>query len=206
MDIVQLSSFTASVVSVVLAIVAIVMTFRFYGLSSAAERRAAESAAAIHTSVKVLNSLFDKMVSETFSMLRSLQEKVFIDPRSREPATGEAVAVEPTGDTTSPTSTTAMPRGSEEPKSLLQKKISMHILCTKILAAVRIASPTVHQLHLFLATDAPRLHANDVINALFALRHEGKVHWDGAPGALSTGEVIYLADDEDPDATSSDTQ
>jgi hypothetical protein len=66
----ELLSFTASVASIILAILAIWLSIVFYRLSNEASKSTTEAAKGIAASVERLEKLFDKLYSDTFSMMR----------------------------------------------------------------------------------------------------------------------------------------
>ena len=66
----EVSSLVASVVSVVLAIVAIWLSFQFFRMSSSISENTKEAAKGIGSSVEKLEKLFEKLYADTFSMMR----------------------------------------------------------------------------------------------------------------------------------------
>jgi len=66
----ELLSFIASIASLILAIVAIWLSIVFYRLSSKASETTTEASKGIAASVERLEKLFDKLYSDTFSMMR----------------------------------------------------------------------------------------------------------------------------------------
>jgi hypothetical protein len=69
-SIVDLLSLIASIASLILAIVAICLSVVFYRLSNEASKSTTEAAKGISASVERLEKLFDKLYSDTFSMMR----------------------------------------------------------------------------------------------------------------------------------------
>ncbi len=70
MTTVELISFIASVASLILAVGAIWLSVVFYKMSVAASNATTEAAKGIGASVERLEKLFDKLYSDTFSMMR----------------------------------------------------------------------------------------------------------------------------------------
>src|SRR5271157_3653026 len=66
----ELLAFVASIASLLLAVVAIWLSIVFYRLSSEASKSTTEAAKGIAASVERLEKLFDKLYSDTFSMMR----------------------------------------------------------------------------------------------------------------------------------------
>lgn len=66
----EVISFTAAISSVILAIVAIWLSIVFYKMSSGSQAATTEAAKGIAASVERLEKLFDKLYSDTFSMMR----------------------------------------------------------------------------------------------------------------------------------------
>ena len=69
-SIIDLLSFIASIASLILAVVAIWLSIVFYRLSTAASEATTEASKGIQASVERLEKLFDKLYSDTFSMMR----------------------------------------------------------------------------------------------------------------------------------------
>ena len=67
---VELIGFTASIVSLILAIGAIWLSVVFFKMSNEASKATTEAAKGIDASVKRLENLFDKLYSDTFSMMK----------------------------------------------------------------------------------------------------------------------------------------
>jgi len=66
----EIISLIASITSVILAVGAIWLSITFYRMSSAASKATEEAAKGISASVERLEKLFDKLYSDTFSMMR----------------------------------------------------------------------------------------------------------------------------------------
>ena len=66
----ELISFTATVASLILAILAIYLSIKFYQMSSNLSQKSTEAANRINASTEKLEILFDKLYSDTFSMMR----------------------------------------------------------------------------------------------------------------------------------------
>ena len=69
-SILELLSFAATVASLILAITAIWLSIVFYRLSNEASKATTEASKGIGASVERLEKLFDKLYSDTFSMMR----------------------------------------------------------------------------------------------------------------------------------------
>ena len=69
-SILDVVSLISGIASVVLAVIAIWLSFAFFKLSSAASKSTEEAAKGISASVERLEKLFDKLYSDTFSMMR----------------------------------------------------------------------------------------------------------------------------------------
>jgi hypothetical protein len=67
---IEITSLIASVASLILAIVAIWLSITFYKMSSTAARATEDAAKGISASVERLEKIFDKLYSDTFSVMR----------------------------------------------------------------------------------------------------------------------------------------
>lgn len=70
MSALEILSLVASIASVILALLAIWLSFAFFKLSSSASKSTEEAAKGISASVERLEKLFDKLYADTFSMMR----------------------------------------------------------------------------------------------------------------------------------------
>ncbi len=69
-NLLELSSFAASIISVVLALMAIWLSLRFYTMTTQISEDTREASKVIILSVDRLEKLFDKLYSDTFSMMK----------------------------------------------------------------------------------------------------------------------------------------
>jgi len=70
MDTIEIISLTASLASLILAIVAIWLSFKFFEKSNEASDKTIEASKGIGSSVERLEKLFDKLYSDTFTMMK----------------------------------------------------------------------------------------------------------------------------------------
>jgi len=89
MTAIEVASFAAAIASLVLAIVAIVLSIVFYQMSSKLSESAKEAARDIGSSVEKLEKLFDRLYSDTFSMMKDTVSDM------RKHAWGEATSETP---------------------------------------------------------------------------------------------------------------
>ena len=66
----EIISFIASIASLILAILAIWLSFKFFEKSNEASDKTIEASKGIGSSVERLEKLFDKLYSDTFSMMK----------------------------------------------------------------------------------------------------------------------------------------
>ena len=86
MDIVSIISLVASIASLILAIIAIWLSFVFYNMSSKAAKDADTASKNIEMNVKKLDIVFDKLYSDTFSMMKDtvsdMRDHIWKNPKS----------------------------------------------------------------------------------------------------------------------------
>ena len=70
LNIIEVISLTASIASLVLAIVAIWLSLVFFKLSGATSEKANEASRSVMSSVEKLEKIFDKLYSDTFSIMK----------------------------------------------------------------------------------------------------------------------------------------
>ena len=91
---VELISLFSSIAALILAIVAIWLSIVFYRLSSALSAGTTEAAKGINASVEKLENLFDKLYTDTFSMVRETVSDMRKQLWPREPGADDKVAAE----------------------------------------------------------------------------------------------------------------
>lgn len=69
-DLIEVVSLIASIASLVLAVIAIWLSFKFFEKSSEASAKTIDASKSVNSSVEKLEKLFDKLYSDTFSMMK----------------------------------------------------------------------------------------------------------------------------------------
>ena len=94
-DIINAASVVSSIASLILAIIAIWLSFVFYRMGSQASESTNKASAEIHESVGKLEQLFSRMYSDTFTMMKdtvsNMQKHMWPEKMSDVTATEEAV-------------------------------------------------------------------------------------------------------------------
>ena len=94
-DIINAASVISSIASLILAIIAIWLSFVFYKLSNQSADSTNKASSEIHESVGKLEQLFNKLYSDTFSMMRetvsNMQQHMWPDQASQASATDTEV-------------------------------------------------------------------------------------------------------------------
>ena len=203
-------SVIASIASLVLAILAVWLSLEFFKLSSAASKATEEAAKGISASVERLEKLFDKLYSDTFSMMRD----TVTDMRKhiwKEPSTDESISAneELRAEITNQIDEILSKRSgttndAEGLKNELERTIEEMF---QIRESRTSTSNDLRILKLIKALGKARVDrlteileesSNDIAMGLFRLRRARKVTWEGQENVLSSDTVILPTSDHLP--------
>ena len=202
---IEIFSLISSIASLILAIVAIWLSIVFFKMSDAASKATTEAAKGIGASVDRLEKLFDKLYSDTFSMMRDtvsdMRKHIWNNPSEEKTEISQTIkneiskqvskVLEEEGLNNSP----KKQEMSEKLEGVLEnsfkqaKQRKQTIKSERLLATIKDHQPvTMHKLAKILG-----MEEEDVaIPNMFSLREEGKVTWDGPANSLSSDSVITL--------------
>ena len=209
MSITDVISLISSIASLVLAVVAIWLSIVFYKLSAAASESTTDAAKGIASSVERLEKLFDKLYSDTFSMMREtvtdMRKHIWRDPDANDepaPLLGEtlkeeietrikaALAAEGIANADRQEDISKQIESVVEKALQKQRKEATKVTADRLMNAVRATAPiSVEDLARMLGTDV-----SDVAVQLFDLRKNGLVTWNGSDKALSSNNLIRVAE------------
>ena len=202
---IELFSLISSIASLILAIGAIWLSIVFFKMSDAASKATTEAAKGIGASVERLEKLFDKLYSDTFSMMRDtvsdMRKHIWNNPNEEKPEISQSIkseisrqvskVLEEEGLNNSP----KKQEMSEKLESVLEdifkqaKQRKQTVKSEKLLATIKEHQPvTMSKLAKILG-----MEEEDVaIPNMFSLREAGKITWDGPSHSLSSDSVITL--------------
>ncbi|WP_048797591.1 hypothetical protein [Hafnia paralvei] len=234
--VITIIGFIATIASLVLAVGAIWLSFVFYKMSNEASKETTKAAKDIQASVERLEKIFDKLYSDTFSMMRD----TVTDMRQhiwKKPHTGSADDIvnneEKINDLKNSISQEIIcivdeklkSNGDNETKikeledkikkaleSGIQKTIRTQAVPTTLMrrrtlslikryGRVRVES-LLRKMNSIFSEDYS-FTDNEFMNALFNLRENGLITWDGSSGMISSDDIlIYIGDSEKNKETS----
>lgn len=200
-------SLISGIASLVLAVIAIWLSFAFFKLSSAASKSTDEAAKGISASVERLEKLFDKLYSDTFSMMR----ETVTDMRKhiwKAPITEDANEVEEVGDglrkeianqintilesrDIGPADTKAIKEDLEQSIERMLKAREGHSNEAGDRRLVKLVG-ALGQVRVDRLIELLEDTGYDVPLGLFRLRREGLVTWSGLKDAISSDSVVSL--------------
>ena len=200
----EIISLIASIASVILAVGAISLSITFFKMTSAASKATEEAAKGISASVERLEKIFDKLYSDTFSMMR----ETVTDMRKH---TWKA----PTEDAAGPESDDIRSQIANQIEEILESKgvgednteeikkeleeTFQRMLDAKNEKKEKVEDDKVLEIvHALKEVPIARLGEileaewDDVSMAAFRLRQQDKVTWDGTKNMLMSDTVIKL--------------
>jgi len=204
-------AFIASIASLILAVVAIWLSVFFFRLSDEASKATTGAAKGIAASVDRLEKLFDKLYSDTFSMMKDtvtdMRNHIWNKPQPNqdksevndaikkeiESRVKQALEKEGIGNKEKQEKVTKELGGALESilkeasaKSRSQSSIS-------VLEAIRANQPiTMGKLSTLLNMKEQEV----AIQHLFPMREEGQITWDSSPNSISSTSLIRLSPDQ----------
>lgn len=206
-------AFIASIASLILAITAIWLSVVFFRMSDAASKATSEAAKDIAASVDRLENLFDKLYSDTFSMMRDtvtdMRKHIWNNPNANNGEKDEiSTTVKAEIESRVKAALEAEGIGSKEK----QEKVTKHleevlesifknaknrkasIKSSRVLDLIRLNQPiTMGKLSKILGINEDEL----AIQYLFPMRERGEVVWDAPKNSISNSSTIQLGSDAD---------
>ena len=206
-------SFIASIASLILAIGAIWLSVVFFRMSDTASKATTEAAKDIAASVERLENLFDKLYSDTFSMMRDtvtdmrkhiwnnpnavandkneISEAVKTEIESRVKAALEAEGI---GNKEKQEKVTKELEGVLESIFKNAKNRKTTIKSARVLDAIKANQPvTMDKLAKFLGMSDHEL----AIQHLFPMRERGEVTWYAPKNTINSVSAIRVGTDDD---------
>ena len=204
----EMIALVASITSLILAVCAIWLSIAFYKMSNEASRLTNEAARGIDASVVRLEKLFDKLYSDTFSIMKDTvtdmrrhiwnvpsDDAATVSDEMREEIRAQVAEVLEGQPEVDPAQLDELKQKLESAlKALLEK--SREAKLTKdsqsVMAAIREHGP----LNLESLAKVLGVPEGDVVDQVFALRREGTITWSGSENALSNSDLISFVEEE----------
>lgn len=206
----ELVGFIASIASLILAIGAIWLSIVFFKMSNEASKATTEAAKGIDASVKRLENLFDKLYSDTFTMMKDTvsdmrkhiwnkpsvesdinSTKEISDSLKSEIELQVSKALQSAGINDQNKNQELSKKLEESIEEIFQKskRRKQSIKSARVLSTIAEVQPiTVKALSALL-----NLNEDDLaIEHLFQLREKGEITWDGAENMLNSDSKIKL--------------
>lgn len=207
-------SFIASIASLILAVGAIWLSVVFFRMSDAASKATTEAAKDIAASVERLEKLFDKLYSDTFSMMRDtvtdMRKHIWNNPQTTNPDKSEiSYAIKSEIESRVKAALEAEGIGSKEKQEKVTKELESvlesifqdaklkkkSIKSARVLDAIKANQPvTLPKLARFLDMSDDDL----AIHHLFPMRARGEITWDAPMNTISSESAIRLGSDDEP--------
>jgi len=203
----ELISLIASIASLILAIGAIWLSVVFFKMSDAASKATTEAAKGIGASVDRLENLFDKLYSDTFSMMRDtvsdMRKHIWNKPENTAPEVSQNIRAEISRQVSKVLEEGGINNASHKQEEISQKlegvleeifkkakEQKQEIDSDLLLETIKKNQPvTMAKLAKILG-----MEEEDVaIPHMFALRESGKVTWNGPSNSLESDSVVFLA-------------
>ncbi len=200
---IELIALIASIASLILAVGAIWLSIVFFRMSSQASQATTEAAKGIDSSVQRLEGLFDKLYSDTFSMMKDtvsdMRKHIWNKPDGDKNEISQDLKEEIQNQVLAALDDKSVP--DEDKKEEIAKKLETAlegilgkarekkrtIKSEKLLSAIQDFGPiTIEKLADILGSSIEDI----VIPHIFKLREEGKITWDGNENGVSGGTVV----------------
>lgn len=206
-------SFIASIASLILSIGAIWLSVVFFRMADTASKATTEAAKDIAASVERLEKLFDKLYSDTFSMMRDtvadMRKHIWNNPQSSNIDKNEiSDAVRTEIETRVKSALEAQGIGSKEKQEKVTKELEgvlesiiksakirkTSIKSARVLDAIKANQPvTLEKLAKFLDMSDDEL----AIHHLFPMRERGEITWDGPKNSINSMSAIRVNSDDE---------
>ena len=219
MSAIDIFSLISSISSIALAIIAIILSIVFYRMSSDQSQLSVKASQDIEASVKRLEQLFDKLYSDTFSMMKEtvtdmrnhiwknpqFGKNEFNDDVDKDGSESERIDIkeEIKNQIREALNALNLPTDKQKETEETVKEIVNGILKRANRTEIRRALPTQAILSVIgrnqPITIKELIHKTGiaeetlVLNYLFPLRSDGKILWEGSAGSISNDSLIYLA-------------
>lgn len=207
MTAIELISLIASIASLILAVGAIWLSIVFFRMSNEASKATTEAAKGIDASVQRLEKLFDKLYSDTFSMMKDtvtdMRRHIWNKPELENKEVSEELREEIKNQVLSALND-QLSSGADKEKIAEKLESAFEEILVKarnkkrsvkserIFNTIKNLGPiTVDKLTSMLEADV-----KDIAPAVFSLRGENKITWDGPEGMLSSDSILEIARDE----------
>ena len=208
MSTVDTISFASSIASLILSVLAIILSIVFYKMSSDESKSTIKAAQDIEANVKKLEQLFDRLYSDTFSMMKDtvtdMRNHIWKNPQSgqtdndieNEKIDIKSEVKKQIEDALSElnlqkeTSATIEEKVEKIVSELLEKNKPKERTLPKevVLSVIKRFEPlTIRDILKRVSIDEEEL----VLKHLFPLREEGKISWEGEPNSIRNSSVIY---------------
>ena len=217
---IEIIAFVASIASLILAVGAIWLSIVFFRMSNDASKATTEAAKGIDASVKRLENLFDKLYSDTFTMMKDTvsdmrkhiwnkpspdgQEKFkaeLSESLKKEIETQVSKALKETGVNDSSVNHELSKKLEASLEEIFQKskKRKESIKTARVLSAISDLQPiSFGELSRILNIDDTNL----AVQHLFPLRESGDITWDGPENNINNKSIIQLSGNEIIDSES----
>lgn len=214
MTTIELISLIASIASLLLAIGAIWLSIVFFKMSSEASKATTEAAKGIGASVERLENLFDKLYSDTFTMMKDtvsdMRKHIWNKPKEGDgkKEVNESIKQEiesqiskvltdaGIGDPTKTQELSQKLEASLEEIFQKSKDRKRSIKTARVLSTIEEVQPiTLSKLCSILSMEEDDL----AIRHLFPLREKKAITWDGPSNRLSSDSVIEIYTEEEPE-------
>ena len=195
----ELFSLAATIASLVLAIGAIWLSIVFYKMSESASKATNEAAKGISASVERLEKLFDKMYSDTFSMMKDtvadMRNHIWKNPNVEMPSATEAIEKEisPVLEREGVKDKKAQEEIVKIVETLINQEManfSVHdISQEQVLDAIKSNQPIqLQKLSRILKINEPTL----AFNYLFPMRASRIITWDGSEDGIRSDSLLSV--------------
>ncbi len=201
----EIISLISSIASLIIAILAIWLSIAFFKMSAKASSATTEAAKDIESSVKRLENLFDKLYSDTFSMMKEtvtdMRNHIWNNPATDDRDISQELKKEIHEQINKAldASKKSADKNPQEIAEKLQKSLETVLRQSitkqnavdkeKILEMLKIHAPiSVKKLSEVLGVNINNL----VIPNIFELRKEGKIYWQGNPNSINGESILTL--------------
>lgn len=207
---IELISLVASIASLILAVGAIWLSIVFFRMSTQASQATTEAAKGIDASVQRLEKLFDKLYSDTFSMMKDtvtdMRKHIWSKPSSDRSEISESVKkeIDRQIQTVLQEANIADEGKQKEIQEKFEKAFSEVLIKSRdkkraikterVMNAIREHAPvSVERLAKILHVDDTEL----ALHHLFMLREADEITWDGPSNKLDSDTIIELPSEDE---------
>lgn len=204
MTVMDLVSLVASIASLIVAVGAIWLSIVFYKMSSNASNATNEAAKGIDASVQRLEKLFDKLYSDTFSMMKDtvsdMRKHIWNKPSEETGELSQLIKQEIESQVSSVLESSGVKGSNREEIAKRLEDVMENVLKSAKLRKKSVKSEPVleaikeHQpISMKKVAEYLDMDFDDLaINHLFPLREMGKITWDGPSARLSHDNLLSI--------------